>query len=418
MKIKIHRGTDEIGGSCVEISTVKTRILIDIGEQLEPVNKKKSPPNQTTPQDLPASLTESLKEDLPIKAILISHAHRDHFGLLPLLPASIPIHMSEGSKIMIHIAEYFKQITSVPQKIHTFPFEGKFRIGDFSVTPILADHSAMDACSFLISVGEQRVFYSGDIRAHGRKKVMFDRLVSNPPADIDALVLEGTTLGRPQKGIWGELELEEKFVKLFRSTKKFCMVSFSSQNIDRLVTVYRACVKTGKTLVIDPYTAKILESAHAIHDKVPNWDWPNIGIFYTENSYTDKIKADSSCAPMKSAEITLNEIRKRRASLVMKLNYKNRFILKKMNMLPGSILIWSQWSEYFRQEEDFWTKNGIKPIYLHVSGHAYEKDLKRLVNSMKPDCIIPIHTQYKKDYPVVFAPTPVKILEDGEDVDI
>jgi len=65
-----------------------------------------------------------------------------------------------------------------------------------------------------------------------------------------------------------------------------------------------------------------------IHDKVPNWDWPNIVIFYSENSYTDKIKADSSCDPMKSAEITLKEIRRRRASFVMKLNYKNRFILK------------------------------------------------------------------------------------------
>ena len=57
---------------------------------------------------------------------------------------------------------------------------------------------------------------------------------------------------------------------------------------------------------------------------------------------------------------------------------------------------------------------GIKPAHLHVSGHAYKKDLQRLVNSMKPGCIIPIHTQYKKDYPAVFAPTPVKILEDGE----
>ena len=194
------------------------------------------------------------------------------------------------------------------------------------------------------------------------------------------------------------------------------MVSFSSQNIDRLVTVYRACKKTGKTLVIDPYTAKILESVHSIHNKVPNWDWPNIAIFYTENPYTDKIKADSSCDPMKSAEITLNEIRSRRGSLVMKLNYKNRFILQKISMLPGSTLIWSQWKEYFPQEESFWNKNGITPEYLHVSGHAYKKDLQQLANSMQPGCIIPIHTQYKNDYPATFAPIPVKILEDGEEM--
>jgi len=34
MKIIIHRGTYEIGGSCVEIQSKKSRILIDIGMPL------------------------------------------------------------------------------------------------------------------------------------------------------------------------------------------------------------------------------------------------------------------------------------------------------------------------------------------------------------------------------------------------
>jgi len=34
MKIVIHRGTHEIGGSCVEIRSKKSRILIDIGMPL------------------------------------------------------------------------------------------------------------------------------------------------------------------------------------------------------------------------------------------------------------------------------------------------------------------------------------------------------------------------------------------------
>ncbi len=31
MKFKIHRGTKEIGGSCVEVWTDNTRILLDVG---------------------------------------------------------------------------------------------------------------------------------------------------------------------------------------------------------------------------------------------------------------------------------------------------------------------------------------------------------------------------------------------------
>lgn len=34
MKIKIHRGAHEIGGSCVEVQSKKSRIVIDIGMPL------------------------------------------------------------------------------------------------------------------------------------------------------------------------------------------------------------------------------------------------------------------------------------------------------------------------------------------------------------------------------------------------
>ena len=34
MKFKIHRGTKEIGGSCVEVWTGNTRILLDFGMPL------------------------------------------------------------------------------------------------------------------------------------------------------------------------------------------------------------------------------------------------------------------------------------------------------------------------------------------------------------------------------------------------
>ena len=34
MKFKIHRGTKEIGGSCVEVWTESTRILLDFGMPL------------------------------------------------------------------------------------------------------------------------------------------------------------------------------------------------------------------------------------------------------------------------------------------------------------------------------------------------------------------------------------------------
>uniref|UniRef100_UPI001C5CADBA hypothetical protein n=1 Tax=Escherichia fergusonii TaxID=564 RepID=UPI001C5CADBA len=65
------------------------------------------------------------------------------------------------------------------------------------ITPYLADHSAFDAYSLLVEAHGKRAFYSGDIRAHGRKARLFENLVEHPPQAIDVLLLEGTTLSRP-----------------------------------------------------------------------------------------------------------------------------------------------------------------------------------------------------------------------------
>ncbi len=40
MRILIHRGSSEIGGTCIELSAKNTKILLDIGAPLNPENQK------------------------------------------------------------------------------------------------------------------------------------------------------------------------------------------------------------------------------------------------------------------------------------------------------------------------------------------------------------------------------------------
>ena len=39
MKITVHRGMDQIGGNVIEISTDKTKILLDAGLELNPIEE-------------------------------------------------------------------------------------------------------------------------------------------------------------------------------------------------------------------------------------------------------------------------------------------------------------------------------------------------------------------------------------------
>lgn len=78
-------------------------------------------------------------------------------------------------------------------------------VGPFTVTPYLVDHSAYDSYALLIEAGGRRLLYSGDLRGHGRRRDLFDALITGPPRDMHALLLEGTHVRRRPVGAAGRL---------------------------------------------------------------------------------------------------------------------------------------------------------------------------------------------------------------------
>ena len=65
--------------------------------------------------------------------------------------------------------------------------------------------------------------------------------------------MEGSSLGRlaDDQSFPTEEALEGIFVARFRGTSGIALVACSAQNIDRVVTVYRAAKKCGRTLIVD-----------------------------------------------------------------------------------------------------------------------------------------------------------------------
>lgn len=75
VKIKIHRGTNQIGGSITEIYTENTHIFIDFGSELN------VDPDEST-DDKMIDMINHTKCD----AVLFSHYHGDHVGLMQHIP--------------------------------------------------------------------------------------------------------------------------------------------------------------------------------------------------------------------------------------------------------------------------------------------------------------------------------------------
>src|SRR5580692_298836 len=131
----------------------------------------------------------------------------------------------------------------------------------------------------LVEAAGKRILYTGDFRRHGRKSALVDRIMAHPPTDIDVLLTEGTNLGT-DKPVKTEDEIEHEFADLFARTKGRVFVSWSGQNIDRSVTVYRAAKRTGRTLAIDLYTADVLDRI-AEGTGLPRAGFPNLKVIVT-----------------------------------------------------------------------------------------------------------------------------------------
>ena len=109
------------------------------------------------------------------------------------------------------------------------------------------DHSVFDAYALLVEAGGKRWFYSGDLRAHGRKGGLFDRMLCNPPAQIDAMLMEGSSIGRlaAHQSFPTKKKIEQALVSRIRAATGMVLVAASAQNIDRVVNIYRAAKQNG-----------------------------------------------------------------------------------------------------------------------------------------------------------------------------
>ena len=272
MQVRIHRGAHEIGGSCVEVESHGSRIVLDVGKPLW------AGWNEQVALPLVPGLAGG--SDPSLAGLLISHPHMDHYGLIDQVDSRVPLFIGKEATALLKAAELF---SSAGVELHPTGYLSDrvpLQIGAFTVTPFLVDHSGFDSYSLLIEAEGRRLFYSGDFRGHGRKASLFTRLLDQPPLPIDVLLCEGTHIRREQardEAPRSEGDVELSLAKTMRETTGAVCVVSSAQNIDRLVTVYRACKRTGRTLVTDLYTATL---AHAIgRPTIPQPGFPDYKVY-------------------------------------------------------------------------------------------------------------------------------------------
>lgn len=411
MKTKIHRGTGEIGGTVIEITSTNNRILLDLGLPLSPESKQID--------------VTSLKPD----AVLISHPHQDHYGLIDQLDDEIPVYMGEIGKELIFGLRKFIGLDCPTNTFIYFEKWKSFVIGDFTITPYLVDHSAVDSYAFLIEAEGKKVFYSGDFRASGNKAFLFEKLLTDVPSNIDLLLMEGTMMRRENSDFPDEASVAAGIEKVLKEQQNISFLISSSQNIDRIVSAVHACQNCDKTFVIDIYTAWVLEIITKISGKTPNMAWDQVRI-YADKHFDDVVKKNPAYfgdfrRRLYKYRVTSDELKASPEKFLIMSKMSKTRIMEIYKQFGPVNIIYSQWLGYLEcKNEEYWGAESMAAFkniddevnfyYAHTSGHATVDVLSQLSKALNPKKLIPIHTEFPEDYRAEFDN--VEVLEDGSSV--
>jgi hypothetical protein len=153
----------------------------------------------------------------------------------------------------------------------------------------------------------------------------------------------------------------------------------------------------------------------------PSPNFPEVRVFfpYLLRKKIEKLGRNDLIEKFKEYEITLEEIDEKVNNIVMTIRQSMDYEIKRIRNLSGGTVIYSMWDGYKENQSttrflENIVKKGATITTVHTSGHADYFTLQKLISTINPIEVIPIHTLEGKNYKKYFNEASVKVVINGE----
>ncbi len=305
--------------------------------------------------------------------------------------------------------------------LNCFPLEaveGDVEIGNLRVRWWPVDHSIPGAGAFGIETSEGWVLYTGDLRLHGKGAAKTRRFMEEAAALAPlALICEGTHPGteRPVR----EEEVAERAREVIGRAGGLVVADFGPRNIERLLAFREAAEEAGRRLGITTKDAYLLEALATAGGGIPDPLADETFALYVdlkaarplwERELLERYRARCPERVVDAAAVSRDQ-----GAYVLCFSYYDFHEL--LDISPqGGVYIYSS-SEAFNEEMHIdldrlraWIRclglnlvgdpgdregRGREPGF-HASGHIHGPGLVELVETIRPQVLIPVHGEDRR----------------------
>jgi ribonuclease J len=329
-----------------------------------------------------------------VSGVILTHAHEDHIGSLPYLLKEVnaPIFGTGFTLgILRHKLEEHELLNT--SALHEIAPGDTLKIGDFKVEFIRVGHSVVDGVGLGIHTPLGLIVHTGDFKInhtsmHGMNTDI-NRFARLGEQGVLALLSDSTNVEKEGYTISDE-QIGDTLARIIEESQGRIIVSLFASNISRIQQIIEISQKRNAKIIFDGRSIEVSVSIakQLGYLKVPEdmeieiqqvHEYPdNQVVIVTTGSQGEPM---SALARMASGFHKYIQVK------------KEDTIILSSKFIPGN-------EKAIAKIINNLYKKGANVIYekireIHVSGHAFQEELKLMIALTKPTYFIPIHGEYR-----------------------